>query len=57
MKATTPLSDGLAVVLENTGEVLHTIPQLGASERSYPTETQQLMMISKIGTWLVTQPK
>ena len=54
MKATTPLSDGLAVVLENTGEVLHTVPQLGAS---YPTETQQLMMISKIGTWLVTQPK
>jgi hypothetical protein len=57
MKATTPLSDGLAVVLENTGEVLHTIPQLGASERSYPSETQQLMMISKIGTWLATQPK
>lgn len=46
-------TDGLAVVLENTGEVLHMISKAG----SYPTETQQLKMISEIGMWLYEQPK
>ena len=54
MKAEAPLKGGLSVILENTGEVLHTMPQVGAD---YPSETQQLMMISKIGTWLAEQPK
>ena len=44
--------EGLTVVLENTGEVLHTIPLSGTT---YPTEPQQLMMVSKIGQWLATQ--
>ncbi len=41
--------EGLTVVLENTGEVLHTIPLSGTT---YPTEPQQLMIVSKIGEWL-----
>ena len=45
VKSDDPLSDSLSVVLENTGEVL-------VGGKAYPTETQQLMMISKIGTWL-----
>ena len=44
--------EGLTVVLENTGEVLHTIKRTGTK---YPTEPQQLMMVSKIGQWLATQ--
>ena len=51
LKSEDPLSEG-AVVLENTGEVLHTF-----GKKAYPTETQQLMMISKIGVWLAEQPK
>lgn len=50
VKSEDPLSDGLSVVFDNTGEVL-----LGG--KAYPTETQQLMMISKIGVWLAAQPK
>ena len=49
-----PHKEGLTVVLENTGEVLHTIPRTGTA---YPTEPQQLMMISRIGTWLASQKK
>jgi hypothetical protein len=49
-----PREDGLAVVLENTGEVLHTMPKHTAI---YPTEMEQLMMISKIGIWLAERPK
>lgn len=48
MKALPP-KEGLTVVLENTGEVLHTIPLSGTT---YPTEPQQLMIVSKIGEWL-----
>ena len=40
------LSDGLAVVLEDTGEQLYASPH---SAKVYPSETEQLMMISKIG--------
>jgi len=47
-----PPKEGLTVVLENTGEVLHTIKRTGTK---YPTEPQQLMMVSKIGQWLATQ--
>ena len=47
-------SDGLAVVLENTGEQLYASPH---SAKVYPSETEQLMMISKIGCWLAEQPK
>jgi hypothetical protein len=47
-----PPKEGLTVVLENTGEVLHTIPGTGTT---YPTEPQQLMMVSKIGEWLASQ--
>ena len=47
-------SDGLAVVLENTGEQLFASPH---SSKVHPTEMEQLMMISKIGSWLAEQPK
>ena len=40
------------VVLENTGEVIHE-----KSGKIDFTETQGLMMVSKIGTWLYEQRK
>ena len=50
--------DTFDVVLSNTGEVLHsksaTDDDLGELNL---TETEQLMMISKIGAWLASQPK
>ena len=45
-------SDGLAVVLENTGEKLFASPH---SSKVLPSETEQLMIISKIGSWLAEQ--
>jgi hypothetical protein len=39
-----------SIVLENTGDVMH-------STSAYPTETESLAMISKIGTWLATPPR
>ena len=50
--------DTFDVVLSNTGEVLHSKSaaddDLGELNL---TETEQLMMISKIGAWLASQPK
>lgn len=46
--------NGLAVVLENTGEQLYCSPH---SSKVFPSEMETLMMISKIGSWLAEQPK
>lgn len=56
-----------SVVLENTGEVLHsngikrlsptkTKPHKGTTIR-HPTEVERLLMVSRIGQWFVEQRK
>jgi hypothetical protein len=46
-----------AVVLENTGELLYEKPNTIIASDPNLTEMEQLMMISKIGTWMAEQPR
>ena len=54
VKAEPTAPDDFEVVLENTGEVLHSIPMGAPAE--YPDEMAVLLMISKVGGWVAEQP-
>ena len=50
--------DTFRVILQDTGEVLHSKPEADdLEEHDIITETDHLRMITKIGTWLAAQPK